>query len=313
MANQIYTVDNVVLSLKNRGLPPTSQSTFTLDQFISILSEEMQSNIVPLIDSVSEEYFVSNVDVDFVPTQAEWDVPARAVGGKLRDLVFINTNGNEVAIPRVRPEDIKIRGFYPVSVNFGFYMRGGKVIIWNGVGGTNNLPPYPTLRFKIVRRPNILTAAANCGQVLSFSVDRKTLTLSNAGTTWADTDLFDIISNTPMFTALGEDLEVDSIAGFDVTFTEAVPDSVQVGDWVALANYSPIPQIPVEAFMLLAQFGAAKVLESMGDQAGMNAALKKADKMTEKLMTILTPRVEGSVIKLASRGGIADMQDYGNW
>jgi hypothetical protein len=309
VANTIYTVDNLLTSLKNRGLPPTSQSTFTTDQFIQILSEEMQSNIVPLIDSVSEEYFVSNVDVDFDPTVTEYNVPARAVGGKLRDLVFLDANGNEIGIPRLRPEDIKVRGYFPVSVNYGFYMRGGKVVIWNGVNGTNNLPNYPTLRFKIIRRPNILTAAANCGQVLSFNVDRTIVTLSNAGTTWADTDLFDIISNTPMFAALAEDLEVDSIAGFDVTFTDPVPDTVQVGDWVALANYSPIPQIPVEAFMLLAQFGAAKVLESMGDVSGMNAALKKADKLTEKLMVILTPRVEGSVIKLASRGGIADSED----
>ncbi len=312
MANTIYTVDNLLTSLKNRGLPPTSQSTFSTDQFIQVMSEELQAYIVPLIDSVSEEYFVVNYDVPFSAGTLAYNVPSRAVGGKLRDLVLVDSNGLEMSVPRLRPEDVKVRGIYGSAPSFGFYLRGNQVVFWNG--NTNApLPPYPTLRFKVVRRPNILTAAANCGQILTIDATRKILTLANAGTTWTTGSTFDVISNTPGFSALGEDLTINTLAGFVLTFDNAVSTDVAVGDWVALANYSPIPQIPVEAFMLLAQYGAAKVLESMGDLAGMGAALKKAQAMEVKLMGILTPRVEGSVIKLASRGGIGDIYDSGLW
>lgn len=305
MPASLYLVDNLVTSLKNRGLPPTSQATFSLNQFIQILSEEMLTNIVPLIDSVSEEYFVTNYDQSYVTGQAVYSIPPRAVGGKLRDVVFVDASGLEIPLPRLRPEQIKQSGVYGgYQPNlWGFYLRNNQVVLY--LSQATPTTAYPTLRMKYVRRPNILTAAANAGQILSINTGTREVTLDNAGSGWTASSTFDVIEANPQFSTVAEDQTVTNVAGFVLTFT-TLPTGIAVGNYVALSNYSPIPQIPVEAHLLLAQYGAAKVLEAMGDTAGMKTAITKANDMKEQFLGIITPRVEGSVIKIGSSGGGID-------
>lgn len=311
MANQIYTVDNLVNSLKLRGLPPSSQQTFTTNGFIQVLSEEMMTNIVPLIDSVSEEYFVTNYDIPFDQTVNTYAIPPRAVGGKLRDVVFVDTNGNEINLPRLRPEDIKSRTVFIryQPAPWGFYLKDNSVILFLGQT-PNTQAGFPTLRLKFIRRPNILTSASNAAQITGIAGN--VITVTSVPAAFNTTVTFDIIKGEQAFTSRGDDLTINDITGVNITF-DALPSSVAIGDWVALANYSPIPQIPVEAHLLLAQYGTAKVLEAMGDMSGMNAALGKAEQMKQQFLMIITPRVEGSVIKLVSRSGIGDWMDNSGW
>lgn len=311
MANSIYTVDNLVNSLKLRGLPPSSQQTFSTDGFIQVLSEEMMTNIVPILDSVSEEYFVTNYDIPFVETVNTYAIPPRAVGGKLRDVVFVDTNGNEINLPRLRPEDIKSRTVFIryQPAPWGFYLKDNSVILFLGQT-PNTQAGFPTLRLKYIRRPNILTAAANAAQITG--VVGNVVTVTAVPSMWNPTNAFDIIKGEQAFTTRGDDLAITLIVGTSITFT-ALPSTVAIGDWVALSNYSPIPQIPVEAHLLLAQYGTAKVLEAMGDMSGMSAALGKAAEMKQQFLQIITPRVEGSVIKLVSRSGIGDWMDNSGW
>lgn len=311
MPNQIYTVDNLVNSLKLRGLPPSSQQTFTSDGFIQVLSEEMMTNIVPLLDSVSEEYFVTNFDIPFDSNISVYAIPPRAVGGKLRDVVFVDNMNNEVNLPRLRPEDIKSRTqfirYQPAP--WGFYLKDNSVVLFLGQT-PNTQAGYPFLRLKFIRRPNILTAAANTAQITAIAGN--VVTVTAVPTTWTTANIFDIIKGEQAFTSRGDDLPITAILGSTITFV-SLPTSVAIGDWVALANYSPIPQIPVEAHLLLAQYGTAKVLEAMGDMSGMSAALGKAEQMKQQFLMIITPRVEGSVIKLVSRSGIGDWMENSGW
>lgn len=311
MANSIYIVDNLVQSLKLRGLPPASQQTFSTDGFIQVLSEEMMTNIVPLIDSVSEEYFVTNYDITFDPNISVYAIPPRAVGGKLRDVVFVDTTNNEINLPRLRPEDIKSRSqfirYQPAP--WGFYLKDNSVILFLGQT-PNTQAGFPILRLKFFRRPNILTASTKAAQILAVSGN--IVTVNAVPSIWSNLDTFDIIKGDQAFTTRGDDLTITGITGNNITFS-ALPSSVIAGDWVALANYSPIPQIPVEAHLLLAQYATAKILEAMGDASGMSAALGKAEQMKQQFMQIITPRVEGSVIKLVSRSGIGDWMENSGW
>lgn len=311
MANQIYVVDNLVNSLKLRGLPPSSQQTFTTDGFIQVLSEEMMTNIVPLMDSVSEEYFVTNYDITFDSNTSVYSIPPRAVGGKLRDVVFVDTTNNEINLPRLRPEDIKTRSqfirYQPAP--WGFYIKDNSVVLFLGQT-PNTQAGFPILRLKFFRRPNILTASTNAAQITGIIGNAVTVTAVPSA--WNTSNTFDLIKGDPGFQSKGDDQTITSIVGTTINFT-ALPSSVAIGDWVALANYSPIPQIPPEAHLLLAQYGTAKVLEAMGDIAGMSAALGKAEQMKQQFLMIITPRVEGSVIKLVSRSGIGDWMENSGW
>lgn len=313
--NQLYVVDNLITSLMLRGLPPQSQNTFTQDGFTQVLSEEMQSNIVPLIDSVSEEFFVTYSDQAYVPSTTFYAIPYRAVGNKLRDIVWVDSTGLEIPIPRLRPEDIKmtVLGVRYQPAPYGYFLKDDGVQLFLG-SPSPTAPSYPTIRMKYFRRPSILTLSTNCGQITAINGNQ--VTLSFVPTSWTTSNTFDIIKGTPNFVSRGDDLAITSIVGFVVTFS-ALPSTVTVGDWVALSNYSPIPQIPVEGHLLLAQYGACKVLEAMGDLQGLSAAMQKingspdAPGMREQFLNIITPRVEGGPIKLVSRNSINEYMDLG--
>jgi hypothetical protein len=262
----------------------------------------MLTSIVPVLDSVSEEYFVTNCDYTYSSSQTVYAIPPRAVGGKLRDVVFVDNSGNEIAIPRLRPEQIK-GGSQSIRYSpapWGFYLANNSIVLYVGASGTTPAA-YPTLRLKYLRRPNILTLQANAGQILA--INGNVATLDNVPTTWTTSTVVDVISNTPHFSSIADDKTITLISGFDVTFS-AIPAAAAVGDWVAVSGYSPIPQIPVETHLLLAQYGAAKTLEAMGDGEGVQIALAKAEAMKKDFLMIVSPRVEGSVIKLYSNNGI---------
>lgn len=311
MANA-YTVEEIIDSLKRRGLPPESQNTFTAAEFALVLSEELQTRIVPILDSVSEEYFVTNYDVAYDSSVSTYSVPPRAVGGKLRDVVFVDSQGNEILLPRLRPEDIKARTtfirYQPAP--WGYFLRDNSVVLYLGTAQTS-AAAYPTLRLKYMRRPGILTLSTGgkAGQVTNIA--GSVVTISYADPSWTTATLFDAISNTPNFVSKGDDLAVSNIAGFDLTFS-AVPSTLAVGDWIAEATYSPVPQIPVEGIYLLAQYGACKVLEALGGQ-GLAEAKVSANELKDAFLQLITPRTEGSPIKLVSRGGIDAWCDNSGW
>ena len=100
----------------------------------------------------------------------------------------------------------------------------------------------------------------------------------------------------------GDDQDVASIvtATKTLTMTAAIPDGTAVGDWVSLAGDSPIPQIPYEVHNILAQRGAIKVLESLGDASGLQAAADVYTDMVDKFKITVTPRADDSPKRLVS-------------
>jgi hypothetical protein len=78
-----------------------------------------------------------------------------------------------------------------------------------------------------------------------------------------------------------------------LTFTNALPDGLVVGDYVALAGQTPICQAPLELHDILAFRACVKHLTSRGDPklAGMIEDLKA---MRDDALSLLQPRVQGS-------------------
>ena len=97
------------------------------------------------------------------------------------------------------------------------------------------------------------------------------------------------------------------IAGFVLTFTNALPAGLAVGDWVSEANFSPIPQMPVECHRLLEALTAARILQYTGDPA-FSVMQAMAEGMKKDLIQVLSPRVDGSPQKIPIRNRL-----WGGW
>lgn len=76
------------------------------------------------------------------------------------------------------------------------------------------------------------------------------------------------------------------------------------GDYVCLSNEAIIPQIPPDLHTGLAERTSARILASLGDQAGLQAANQKIQEIDNRQGTILDDRVEGTPQKVTARHSI---------
>lgn len=301
-----YIVDSLLPTLRLLPLMPSVQALFSSDDLVNILNFEMDSKIIPMIDNQAEEYGIYIVDLPYNTSTTTYDIPSRALGGKLRSVSFVDSNGNEVRIPRLRVEDImsnvNATGLAINPALWGFFFENNKVKTYLGSmqGGSSS---FPFIRLRYIRQPGTLVQSSACAEVVS--VLGNVITAVSVPTTFTTSGNFDIISNSPqMFVSHGDDLTITAVttgAGGTITFTDPVPSTVQPGDWVCLAGQSPIPQIPYNpGFQLLLQLAAAKCLEIHGDVQGFNVAMSQASDMKTFFLSVITPRSDANTIRLTT-------------
>src|SRR5579872_395180 len=297
-----YTVDSLLTMLRLLPLMPSVQALFSDMDLTNIMDFEMSSKILPLIDNQAEEYFIVPADIPYNQSVTVYPLPVRATADKLRSVSFVDSNNNEIRIPRLRPEDIMSNvNSTGLAINpalWGFYLQNDKCVLYLG-SFTGTSQAYKFLRLRYVRMPSTLVLSTNCGQITAITGN--VVTVGNVPLTFTTSVTYAIVSNSPqMFVSQGDDLTVTNITGSNITFT-ALPPTVQVGDWVCLAMQSPIPQIPFKpGFQLLLQLSAAKCLEIHGDTQGFNVAMSQATDMKEFFISVITPRVDGNVIRLTT-------------
>lgn len=294
-----YSVNALLTSVKQRAMTASNQNLFQDSDIVRFASEELQSVVLPFIESVKGEYFVNIQDQTFVQGTTNYTMPQRATGTKLRDACLLDFQGNEVFLPYINPEDLK-SSWYATSL-FGCYPQGDQIVI---VLGNNPVAGnYASVRMKYFRRPNVLCttgSGGNAGQVVSFDTVAKTITLDFAPTTWTTSTAFDIVNSLPPFQARVDNATITNISGFVLTFTSALPSGLSVGDWVSEANFSPIPQIPVECHRLLETLTAARMLQYSGDPS-FQVFQAQAEQQKKDLNYILNPRVDGVARKMPIR------------
>lgn len=302
-----YTTTALLATIRLLPLMPSVQALFDDANLLTILTFEMNSKIYPMIDNQTEEYFVVRDDIPYSLSQIKYPLPTRALGGKLRSVSFVDSNRNEIRIPRLRPEDtmsnVNSTGLAINPALWGFYLQNNDIILYLG-SSTGSSSSYPTLRLRYIRQPNILVEVSECGRVTSISGND--VVVSNVPSTFSTLVSYDMISGTPNFTALQDDSICTAISGLTMTFTSIPVDelgnpTLKIGDWICLSGQAPVAQVPFSpGYDLLLQLGAAKCLEIHGDTQGFNVAMSQAADMKNYFLSVLSPRVDGNVIRLTT-------------
>lgn len=301
-----YSVTNTLLpAIRLLPLMPSVQALFTDNDLISFMNLELNSKIVPLIDNQSGEYFVYRDDVIYDSGVITYDLPPRTVAGKLRSVSFVDANDNEVRIPQLRTEDIMSNvNSTGLAINpalWGFYLENNKMRTYlSSVNGGNN--NYKYIRMRYLRQPNQLVLNSACAQVVMVSGSAVTVTAIPG--TYTTSVTYDAISNVPNFNSLGDDLVCTNISSLTMTFSAPIT-GLAAGDWICLSGQAPVAQLPYNpGYYLLEQLAAAKSLEVAGDVQGYNTAMSQAATMKEYFISVLTPRIDGNVIRLTTPNSI---------
>lgn len=300
-----YTTDTLLTSIKTRVMFPTKQNTFTDALILQLANEELQTVILPMIMSLQWEFFVDYIDYDLTSAR-EYNIPPNAIGSKLRDVVVINSSGQENTIPLISQDMRGEASTFPFGVE-GFYIRGGKVIL------SPNITQGITLRLYYFRRPNRMVSTGEAGQIVSFSSVTNTTILSNVPVDWTTDDTICVVSSTPDFPLTVSGSSVTDVSSPTLTLPAATISSLVEGDWLCLEGETAIPQIPVEAHPVLAQAVAVKIIEAFGDQQQVGVSQEKFNQIMDNYRKMVAPRVEGEPHRVVTRRGIADYVGRQRW
>lgn len=298
MANYL-TSNGLIASAKRRAMIPENQSTFKPDDFLAFANEEMMIGLVPSVLSLHEDYFLTFQEVNLVANKSNYPIPSRATGNKLRDVVFKDNNGNMYEMSRILVEDMpSFQGSYSYDNFRYFYIRNNEVVLIPSTG------PSVTgkLLFSFYIRPNQLVQENEVGIITNINTLTNELSLDKVPAGFSVAQKFDMIRTDSPHRIITYDLNATSLNSTTKIISFAtLPDDLVVGDHIALAGETIVPQIPTDLHVVLAHRIAARCLEAMGDQQGLAAANVKLAEMETKVGNLIDNRVEGSPQKVLNR------------
>jgi len=282
----------------------TSSQTFNTTDLIEFLNSELQTVLTPIIQSVNEEFGVMYVDYDtteIVANGGTLRIPSQATGARLRNVQIVSPQGYITNLPRLSPDKLGQTGFWVA----GFYLRNNDLVFYPNFNVLVGSTSPGVVRLSYFRRSNDLTATANTGRVIAIDTIGNTVTLDNspAGPDWVDGALIDVIIGTSPFDFRLRNATIVDINGAVIELSAADIAEIEIGDYFALAGFTPVAQfVPNEATYLLAQLAAARCLQSLGDTEGYKIASMKAEQLKQNLINLISDRVEGQPQRLVGFG-----------
>lgn len=290
-----FSTDWLVSTVQRLESVATSSQTFSEDDIVEFLNLELQSTVVPIIQSVNEEFGVFTHDTAVSALGDTIEIPTQATGQRLRSVQLVTSDGRLINLQRLNPD---VLGEWNAVWASGFYIRNNELVFY---------PQKPsgsyTLRLNYFRRPNVLVPADQAGRVLSIDQIGGTLTLDGTPSTgWSVGQELDVIVGSAPFDFRVRSTVITDINGPVIEIAPADLAEVQVGDYVALAGESPVAQfVPLEALYFLAQLAGARCLQALGDTEGHALAMQKADSMRTRLLNMISDRVKGQPQKIIAR------------
>jgi hypothetical protein len=288
----------LLASIKLRAAVPLAQISFTDADLLNFATEEIDLKIVPSILSVREEFYVTTETVPLVANQSNYKIPYRAIGGKVRYVYLLTSDGTSRPLAQIGMEFLP--DYQATSFSFqeaGFYLQSDELVILPPIQGTVT----SSLVMKYYMKPNKVVPMSRGGQITSITerVGNTTLTdivisttMPTNFTTGSEVDFIQAKSN---HKTKGYDITVQAVSAASRTITintVDVPSELIVGDFVCTAGETVIPQVPSELQVMVAQAVACRVLEAIGDTQGLANANAKLQEMEVKLLSVIDSRVE---------------------
>jgi hypothetical protein len=304
-----YSTEQLIENIKRRCAVPTSQLTYTDEDFSLLANDTLQDEIVPLIMSAREEYFVQFQDFA-LPSDGIIEIPAWAIGAKLRSVCYVQQTTPLILcnLPRIDLDVVAGIGFVNNVSIAGFFVQDNSIHLYPN----NSVPQNTTIRLYFYKRTLVLAEPAAYGQVLSVDANTNTVILDNVPNDWEIGTELNSVSSEPNFEATNSLMTVTGVS--DPTLILDDVTDVEVGDYISEYGFSAIPQVPVEAHGYLAQLTAVICLQGLGDEKAAKIAEAKAERIKTGLLTVVSQRVDGSVKKVINpNGGLRLGAKIGRW
>lgn len=297
------TSDTLIQSAVRKAGLPRSQNVFTDEDFLAFANEEMDLGLVPSILSSREDYLMYSEDIAIDTNKRRYSIPARAIGNKLRDVSFVDVTGKNISEMTRIPVDYI--SDYNSGYTYGrqayvYYVENNEIIL---VGTGSSVTPG-FLRMTYYMRPSRLVLLNQVGVIQNIDTNANTIVVNSVPSNFSTQLKYDFVSVVSPHKTIAKDLSPVTINPTTkvIQFT-TLPTGINVGDHISIAETSAIPQVPSDLQAVLAHRVAARCLEALGDQEGLQAANVKLAEYEQKTQTLIDDRVEASPEKIISRHG----------
>lgn len=292
----VWAADDFLAQVKSRAQLPDITGALSNEDILLLADQAMQTEIEPLVLGLKREYWTKVYDEDIVPGTTEYRIFHRAAGAKLRDLLLVDSAGNEYSIPEIAPEQAWRYKQYQANwiTSSAYYVQGEHVV----------LVPAPTqsgyvLRQKYyLRRPRLTIDTDNYAVITGVTGPILSVAATPANITTGS--YVDIVRNKPYFDIVTVEAEVALSGVGSIALAETPSSSVRVGDYVCVADTSYLIPLPVEIQQLLLTATVGKVLMALGDErATREIGVFERDR--ERVKVLLSPRNEGEAPRVINR------------
>lgn len=310
--SRVLTGDTLVESVRNRAMLPEDTSVYTDSNILAIANEEMDVQLLDKLLSLHEEHLTVHVDIP-KNSNGIYDIPYRAIGNKIRDVVMI-TGETQYELTQISIGELPDYIFDTASFSEGldkFYVESNQIKI------LNKSRNYDTIRIYFYIRPNVLTKLSECSVITDTETDIENNTYTIQTTKFPakfeneKLSTFDIVGfRTPNkikgwdLNKIGElDVENNKIT-FAYSDVKDFIEEIKMGDYLCKSEESPVPNIPTEMHPLLSQLTAVHILEALGDSEGLANAERRLQKLNAAVMSLVDDRVELAPKKIKPRNSV---------
>lgn len=303
----IFTGDLLLTSVKRNVMLPFNQNQLSDTDLLAFADEEIASLIMPELIKLREEYGVYTTTTALVASQSAYQVPRRATGRVLRLLELQLNSTTTLAMSQIARADQRYysnntTGSYPV----GFYYQNDKVILLPPVGSA----PTQSLVFSFIMRHSQLTTLSSSRIITNINTVTGDVTVSSAfPSTVVAGSLMDMVEARSQPVILSYDIPTTNVAGAVVSFAPAsLPADLAVGDYVTLAQQTPVLTLPEECGPVVMQAVTVRILATQKDLEALPLAQAALDAKLKSMRELLAPRMEGAPQMVINRNGLVNNQ-----
>lgn len=296
------TTDRLLRGIKRKPSIVANNQLQEDSDFLEWADDSMRALIVPLLKSVGGNYLLTTpTQTSLVADQDTYDIPYRAVGRKLRNLKLSADGTGEDTVDLTLVDDDKIQNLSVEGTPQGFYYIGDQIVV----------RPRPTVATGYLElwwylQPSRLVAVTDAARVSGIAGDTVTVT-SVPSTMSAGCDC-DFIQGRSGCRLLGMDKTITNVAGTQISFgTGVVPTGLVVGDYVALAQETPLLQMPDELHPLFEADIVARALQAVGDldnESKVRSEMMGPAGLEARVKSLLEQRTDQASIKIVNRAGL---------
>jgi len=297
----MLTADQIVAQARILGNIPEYPASISTD-LLTLADLETETVIVPMIMSLREEFFVKQITQALTASTSEYVIPYRAVGRKLRDIHFVSSGGTENELTRISME----YAYEFTNVNSSgdpraVYFVGDSYTIVPTVGTA----PTGSLKLWYYLRPSKLTLVANCAKITAINTVTGQISCASVPSGITTATAVDLVAGRSGNSCLNHDVTITNISSNIITIAPGdVPSRLAVGDYISLAETTPVPQIPSEMHSALVQAVTVRWLSTQTDSEGKARAMEELKAIYDSCKSLLSQRLEGAPKVIVNRQGL---------